>query len=196
MKKIIITESQLNNILLYESKEEQEKIEFKKPTFESLDKIKYNNKDGKHELLITFSVKNNSRLNLKIKDYNIDVSINGNKIGTTKMEGETIVLKKKDVTKMTVPLEINIKSKNIIKLGMDYLNNPKKSNTINLKGSLIGGIFIFKKNIDIDMTYNFKMGDVENIKKLIDVVDLGTVNKYKGDIKNSINKIGKIFKGF
>jgi hypothetical protein len=73
MKKIIITESQLNNILLYESKEEQEKIEFKKPTFEGLDKIKYNNKDGKHELLITFSVKNNSRLNLKIKDYNIDV---------------------------------------------------------------------------------------------------------------------------
>jgi hypothetical protein len=46
MKRIIITESQLNNILLYESKEEQEKTEFKKPTFESLDKIKYNNKFG------------------------------------------------------------------------------------------------------------------------------------------------------
>ena len=37
----------------------------------------------------------------------------------------------------------------------------KKSNTINLKGNLIGGIFIFKKNIDIDKTYNFKIGDVK-----------------------------------
>jgi LEA14-like dessication related protein len=193
MKKIIITESQLNNILLYESKEEQEKIEFKKPTFESLDKIKYNNKDGKHELLITFSVKNNSRLNLKIKDYNIDVSINGNKIGTTKMEGETIVLKKKDVTKMTVPLEIDIDSKYIIDMIVDYLKNPKKSNTINLKGSLIGGIFIFKKNIDIDMTYNFKMGDVENIKGFIKVVDLGPFNKYKKNANKIIDKVFDIF---
>ena len=67
--KIIVTERQLNKILLYESKEEQEEVEFKKPTFVGLDKIEYNNNDGKHELLITFSVKNNSRLNLKIKDY-------------------------------------------------------------------------------------------------------------------------------
>lgn len=193
MKKIIITESQLNNILLYESKEEQEKTEFKKPTFESLDKIKYNNKDGKHELLITFSVKNNSRLNLKIKDYNIDVSINGNEMGTAKMEGETIVLKKKDVTKMTVPLEIDIDSKYIIDMIVDYLKNPKKSNTINLKGSLIGGIFIFKKNIDIDMTYNFKMGDVENIKGFIKVVDLGPFNKYKKNANKIIDKVFDIF---
>ena len=143
--KIIITESQLESIVLYESKEEQEKAEFKKPTLESMDKIEYNNNDGKHELLITFSVKNNSRLNLKIKDYNIGITINGNKLGIAKMNKETIVLKKKSVTQMTLPLEINIKSKNIIKLGLDYLNNPKKSNTINLKGNLIGGIFIFKK---------------------------------------------------
>ena len=190
--KIIITESQLDTIVLYESKEEQEKAEFKKPTLESLDKIEYNNNDGKHELLITFSVKNNSRLNLKIKDYNIGITINGNKLGIAKMNKETIVLKKKSVTKMTLPLEINIKSKNIIKLGLDYLNNPKKSNTINLKGNLIGGIFIFKKNIEIDKTYNFKMGEVKNIKKLIDVVDLGPVNKYKGEIKQGINKIGKL----
>jgi len=194
--KIIITESQLESIVLYESKEEQEKAEFKKPTLESMDKIEYNNNDGKHELLITFSVKNNSRLNLKIKDYNIGITINGNKLGIAKMNKETIVLKKKSVTQMTLPLEINIKSKNIIKLGLDYLNNPKKSNTINLKGNLIGGIFIFKKNIEIDKTYNFKMGDVKNIKKLIDIVDLGPVNKYKGDIKQGINKINKIFKGF
>ena len=190
--KIIITESQLESIVLYESKEEQEKAEFKKPTLESMDKIEYNNNDGKHELLITFSVKNNSRLNLKIKDYNIGITINGNKLGIAKMNKETIVLKKKSVTQMTLPLEINIKSKNIIKLGLDYLNNPKKSNTINLKGNLIGGIFIFKKNIDIDKTYNFKMSDVKNIKKLIDVVDLGPVNNYKGDIKKGINKIGKL----
>ncbi len=194
--KIIVTERQLNKILLYESKEEQERVEFKKPTFEGLDKIRYNNNDGKHELLITFSVKNNSRLNLKIKDYNIGVSINDNKLGTTKMDKETIILKKKSVTKMTLPLEINVSSKNITKLVVDYVKNPKKSNTINLKGNLIGGIFIFKKNIDIDKTYNFKMGDVKNIKKLIDVVDLGPVNKYKGEIKQGINKIGKIFKGF
>ena len=194
--KIIVTERQLNKILLYESKEEQEKVEFKKPTLESLDKIEYNNNDGKHELLITFSVKNNSRLNLKIKDYNIGVSINDNKLGITKMNKETIILKKKSVTKMTLPLEINVSSKNITKLVVDYLKNPKKSNTVNLKGNLIGGIFIFKKNIDIDKTYNFKMGDVKNIKKLIDVVDLDSVNKYKGEIKQGINKIGKIFKGF
>jgi len=194
--KIIVTERQLNKILLYESKEEQEKVEFKKPTLESLDKIEYNNNDGKHELLITFSVKNNSRLNLKIKDYNIGVSINDNKLGIAKMNKETIILKKKSVTKMTLPLEINVSSKNITKLVVDYVKNSKKSNTINLKGYLIGGIFIFKKNIDIDKTYNFKMGDVKNIKKLIDVVDLGPVNKYKGEIKQGINKIGKIFKGF
>jgi len=194
--KIIVTERQLNKILLYESKEEQEEVEFKKPTFVGLDKIEYNNNDGKHELLITFSVKNNSRLNLKIKDYNIGVSINDNKLGTTKMDKETIILKKKSVTKMTLPLEINVSSKNITKLVVDYVKNPKKSNTINLKGNLIGGIFIFKKNIDIDKTYNFKIGDVKNIKKLIDVVDLGPVNKYKGEIKQGINKIGKIFKGF
>ncbi len=54
--KIIITESQLDSIVLYESKEEQEKEEFKKPTFEELNAIKYNNDDGKHILLITFSV--------------------------------------------------------------------------------------------------------------------------------------------
>tara|TARA_S200002703_G_scaffold19873_1_gene16136 strand:+ start:2517 stop:3104 length:588 start_codon:yes stop_codon:yes gene_type:complete len=193
--KIIVTERQLNKILLYESKEEQEKTEFKKPTFVGLDVVKYNNNDGKHELLITFSVKNNSRLNLKIKDYNIGVSINDNKLGIAKMNKETIILKKKSVTKMTLPLEINVSSKNITKLVVDYVKNPKKSNTINLKGNLIGGIFIFKKNIDIDKTYNFKIGDVKNIKKLIGVVDLGPVNKYKGEIKQGINKIGKIFKG-
>ena len=135
-------------------------------------------------------------INKAIKDYNIGITINGNKLGIAKMNKETIVLKKKSVTQMTLPLEINIKSKNIIKLGLDYLNNPKKSNTINLKGNLIGGIFIFKKNIEIDKAYNFKMGDVKNIKKLIDIVDLGPVNKYKGDIKQGINKINKIFKGF
>jgi LEA14-like dessication related protein len=191
--KIIITESQLDTIVLYESKEGQEKAEFKKPTFEGLDKIKYNNKDGKHELLFTFSVKNNSRLNLKIKDYNIDVSINGNKMGATKMEGETIVLKKKDVTKMTIPLEIDIGSKYIMDIIVDYLKNPKKSNSINLKGNLIGGIFIFKKNIEIDKTHNFKMGDVKNIKKLIDVVDLGPFNKYKKKANKIIDKVFDIF---
>ena len=36
------------------------------------------------------------------------------------------------------------------------------------------------------------MGEVKNIKKLIDVVDLGPVNKYKGEIKQGINKIGKL----
>jgi len=190
--KIIITESQLDSIVLYESKEEQEKEEFKKPTFEELNAIKYNNDDGKHILLITFSVKNNSRLNLKIKDYNIGVSVNDNKLGVTKMNKETIVLKKKSVTKITLPLEINAGSESIKKLVVDYLKNPKKSNTVNLKGNLIGGIFIFKKNIEIDKTYNFKMGEVKNIKKLIDDVDLGPVNKYKGEIKQGINKIGKL----
>lgn len=193
MKRIIITESQLNNILLYESKEEQEKIEFKKPTFGGLDKIKYNNKDGKHELLITFSVKNNSRLNLKIKDYNIDVSLNGNKMGTAKMEGETIVLKKKDVTKMTVPLEIDIDSKYIIDMIVDYLKNPKKSNTINLKGNIRGGIFIFNKDIEIDKTHTFKTSDVENIKGFIEVVDLGPFNKYKKNANKIIDKVFDIF---
>ena len=89
--KIIVTERQLNKILLYESKEEQEEVEFKKPTFVGLDKIEYNNNDGKHELLITFSVKNNSRLNLKIKDYNIGVSINDNKLGIAKMNKNKII---------------------------------------------------------------------------------------------------------
>ncbi len=192
MKRVKITESQLNKLLIYESKELQEKEEFKKPTFEELNVIKYKNDDGKHILLITFSVKNNSRLNLKIKDYNIDVSVNDNKLGVAKMNKETIVLKKKSVTKITLPLEINAGSENIKKLVVDYFKNPKKSNTVNLKGNLIGGIFIFKKNIEIDKSYNFKMGDVKNIKKLIDVVDLGPVNSYKSDIKKGINKVVNI----
>ncbi len=192
MKRVKITESQLNKLLIYESKELQEKEEFKKPTFEELNVIKYKNDDGKHILLITFSVKNNSRLNLKIKDYNIDVSVNDNKLGVAKMNKETIVLKKKSVTKITLPLEINAGSENIKKLVVDYFKNPKKSNTVILKGNLIGGIFIFKKNIEIDKSYNFKMGDVKNIKKLIDVVDLGPLNSYKSDLKKGINKVVNI----
>jgi len=191
--KIIVTERQLNKILLYESKEDQEKTEFKKPTFEGLDNIKYNNNDGKHELLITFSVKNNSRLNLKIKEYNIDVSINGNKIGVAKMEGETIVLKKKEITKMTVPLEIDVDSNYIIDMIVDYLKNPKKSNTINLKGNIRGGIFIFNKDIEIDKTHTFKTSDVDNIKGFIDVVDLGPFNEYKKNADKIIDKVFDIF---
>ena len=74
MKKIIITETQLKKIVL--SEEEQ----FKKPIFKGVKKIKYRETDGKHKLLVTISVENPSSFNLKIKNYNIGVYIDGHHI--------------------------------------------------------------------------------------------------------------------
>lgn len=183
MKKIIITETQLKKIVL--SEEEQ----FKKPIFKGVKKIKYRETDGKHKLLVTISVENPSSFNLKIKNYNIGVDIDGHHIGDAEMYDDTIILKKKQINTFTIPLELDIKSEPIQNFIIGLLKNQKGNHKIELRGQLKAGVFIFNKKIDVDISKTFKRVDIENVNKIIDIVDLGSLNYLKGGTKKVINKV-------
>jgi len=191
MKKIIITETQLKKIVSSTDKEEEQ---FKNPIFKGVKTIKYRETGGKHLLLVTISVENPSSFNLKIKNYNIKVYVDGYHIGDAEMDDDIIILKKKSINIFTIPLELDIKSKSIQNFIIGLLKNPKGNHKIELKGQLKGGIFIFNKKIDIDITKNFKMSDIEKVNDMIDIVDLGPLNYLKKDIKKVFNKIVDLFK--
>jgi len=110
------------------------------------------------------------------------------------MDDDIIILKKKSINTFTIPLELDIKSKSIQNFIIGLLKNPKGNHKIELKGQLKGGIFIFNKKIDIDITKNFKMSDIEKVNDMIDIVDLGPLNYLKKDIKKVFNKIVDLFK--
>ena len=170
-----------------------EEKEFKQPIFKGVKKIKYQQNGDKHELLITVSVENPSLFNLKIKNYNIKVDLDGNHIGDAEMYDDTIILKKKEINTFTIPLGLDIKSKSTQKFIKGLLKNPKGNHKIELIGVLKAGIFIFNKKIDIDITKSFKMDDIKKVNDMIDIVDLGPLNYLKGDTKKVINKIVDIF---
>jgi LEA14-like dessication related protein len=169
-----------------------EEKEFKQPIFKGVEKIKYQQNGDKHELLITVSVENPSLFNLKIKNYNIKVYLDKSHIGDAEMYDDTIILKKKQINTFTIPLELDINSDSIQKFIISLLKNPKGNHKIELKGQLKGGIFIFNKKIDINIAKTFNMYEIENVNKIIDIVDIGPFNYLKGDIKKVTNKANVI----
>ena len=189
-KKIVITESQLKYIVLYESKEEQEKQEFKKPVFKGISDLNYSSKENK--LYVTIDVKNPSRLNLKIKDYDLDILIDNSLVGNTKMEGKTIVLKKGgEITSMTIPVELNVGSKMVIDMVKNYVTNSKSTHTIKVEGTLKGGIFIFSKKIKISESMSFKIGDLNGLDKLYNLLSKDakkTIDVAKKEVEDLYDK--------
>tara|TARA_R110002020_G_scaffold330527_1_gene546170 strand:+ start:709 stop:1311 length:603 start_codon:yes stop_codon:yes gene_type:complete len=166
-----------------------EEKEFKKPIFKGVKNIKYVETGGKHKLLVTISVENPSSFNIKIKNYNIGVYLDGHHIGNAEMYDDTIILKKKQINTFIIPLELDIKSKPIQKFIIGLLKNPKGNHKIELRGQLKAGVFIFNKKIDVDIEKDFTMGDIEKVNDMIDIVDLGPLNYLKGDAKKVINKV-------
>ncbi len=108
------------------------------------------------------------------------------------MYEDTIILKKKQINTFTIPLELDIKTESIQKFIKGLLKNPKGNHKIELRGQLKAGVFIFNKKIDVDITKIFKMGEIEKVNNMIDIVDFGPLNHLKGDTKKAINKANVI----
>lgn len=175
-----------------DSKEKQEELEFKKPIFKGISDLKYVNE----RLVVTINIENPSKRNIKIKNYDLDVFIDNEKIGNTKMDGDTIILKKGgEKTPVKIELDLDISSKFVIDMVKNFMTNPKKEYILKLDGTVKAGIFIFFKKIKVTEKYSFKIGDVDGLKKLYNVLDSSVkksiddlIDTGKKEVDNAINK--------
>jgi len=192
-RKIKITETQLKNLLLSESEEGQKVFKIKEPEYKRIDRIEYNFDSDKPQLLITISIHNPSRFNIKIMDYDVDVKIDGNKIGNVKMVGEPVVLRKRKTTKLTLPLDINTDSKDIINMVVYYLKNKKSKHTIELDGTITGRALMITKELPLYKKESFEIGSIKNFNNIVDLIHLGEYDYLRKDAKKIVNKIFNYF---
>ena len=170
-----------------DSKEEQEKSEFKQPEFKGISNLNFS--DGK--LLVTVNIQNPSRLNLKIKDYDIDILMDGNNIAKVKMEGETVILKKGgEITSMVIPIKLDMNSNFIVNLLKDSIISPNKEHKLKLDGFLKGGIFIFSKKIPLSQEKTFKINELKSHKSMFDYLT-GDAKKTIDNAKKEIENVKK-----
>ena len=107
MKKVIrITEGELNRIVKRVIMESEGSgfvdDEFKKPSFKKINSIKIVSESDFYYLVINISVDNPYRFNLKIKQYDLDITIDGIYLGNAEMTDDVVILTKNNVTKVAL----------------------------------------------------------------------------------------------
>lgn len=191
MKKVIrITEGELNRIVKRVIMESEGSgfvdDEFKKPSFKKINSIKIVNESDFYYLVINISVDNPSKFNLKIKQYDLDITIDGIYLGNAEMSDDEVILTKNKVTNFDVRIKLDSGLESTIKLFKSFIS--KEDHTLNIKGSIVGGVMIISKKIEVDETTKFKNNGVEGLNNFIDKVDLGPFNYLKDDIKKYVKK--------
>lgn len=191
MKKVIrITEGELNRIVKRVIMESESSgfvdDEFKKPSFKKINSIKIVNESDFYYLVINISVDNPSKFNLKIKQYDLDITIDGIYLGNAEMSDDEVILTKNKVTNFDVRIKLDSGLESTIKLFKSFIS--KEDHTLNIKGSIVGGVMIISKKIEVDETTKFKNNGVEGLNNFIDKVDLGPFNYLKDDIKKYVKK--------
>lgn len=191
MKKVIrITEGELNRIVKRVIMESEGSgfvdDEFKKPSFKKINSIKIVSESDFYYLVINISVDNPSRFNLKIKQYDLDITIDGIYLGNAEMTDDEVILTKNNVTNFDVRIKLDSGLDSTIKLFKSFIS--KEDHTLNIKGSIVGGVMIISKKIEVDETTKFKNNGVEGLNNFIDKVDLGPFNYLKDDIKKYVKK--------
>ena len=191
MKKVIrITEGELNRIVKRVIMESEGSgfvdDEFKKPSFKKINSIKIVSESDFYYLVINISVDNPYRFNLKIKQYDLDITIDGIYLGNAEMTDDVVILTKNNVTNFDVRIKLDSGLDSTIKLFKSFIS--KEEHTLNIKGSIVGGVMIISKKIEVDETTKFKNKGIEGLNNFIDKVDLGSFNYLKDDIKKYVKK--------
>ena len=191
MKKVIrITEGELNRIVKRVIMESEGSgfvdDEFKKPSFKKINSIKIVSESDFYYLVINISVDNSYRFNLKIKQYDLDITIDGIYLGNAEMTDDVVILTKNNVTNFDVRIKLDSGLDSTIKLFKSFIS--KEDHTLNIKGSIVGGVMIISKKIEVDETTKFKNKGIEGLNNFIDKVDLGSFNYLKDDIKKYVKK--------
>jgi LEA14-like dessication related protein len=191
MKKVIrITEGELNRIVKRVIMESEGSgfvdDEFKKPSFKKINSIKIVSESDFYYLVINISVDNPYRFNLKIKQYDLDITIDGIYLGNAEMTDDVVILTKNNVTNFDVRIKLDSGLDSTIKLFKSFIS--KEDHTLNIKGSIVGGVMIISKKIEVDETTKFKNKGIEGLNNFIDKVDLGSFNYLKDDIKKYVKK--------
>lgn len=203
MKNIVtLNESDLIRIVkrvLSESEMDVSQEDFKKPSVKDISKISVLNvTTNSFDVNFDLTISNPSRFNIKIKDYDLDISVDGIPIGKAKMVGETKVLAKKSNTIVNVTVNCSGNVGKLENLVVSFIQND--THTISVKGYIKGGVLMLNKTIQIDMSQSFEEKNIQGAVNLIDKFDLGPLNSMKSQIKSTINKatekVKNIFGGF
>lgn len=200
MKNIVrITESDLIRIVkrvLTESEENLSQEEaFKKPSIKDISKISVSNiTQNSFDINFDLTVTNPSGFNIKIKEYDLDIYLDGKNIGKAKMVGETKVLAKKSDTTINVTVICSGNAEKLSNVVISFIKND--THTVSVKGYIRGGVLMLNKNIAIDVSQSFNKKNVKGSADLIDKFDLGPFNSMKSEIKGTINKATEKVKGF
>lgn len=200
MKNIVrITESDLIKIVrkvLNESEEDFAQEEaFKKPSIKDISNISVLNiSKNSFDINFDLTVSNPSRFNIKIKDYDLDIYLNGINIGKARMVGEAKVLAKKSDTIINVTVICSGDLEKFTNVVISLIKNDM--NSVSVKGYIRGGVLMLNKNIAIDVNQSFSKKNIKGSGDLIDKFDLGPFNSMKSEIKSTINKTTQKVKDF